>query len=81
MSTVSEALARFEDEHEYARQILMPEEDRLYLGEVKDVRPVLAASAVSALPSYREGLPRAVLEACPWRYRWSPPTFPAGARQ
>jgi hypothetical protein len=31
MSTFSEALARFEDEHEYARQILLPEEDRLAL--------------------------------------------------
>jgi len=34
-----------------------------YLGEVEDVRPVLARSAVFVLPSYREGLPRATIEA------------------
>lgn len=35
-----------------------------YLGEVRDVRPVLAAASVFVLPSwYREGLPRTILEA------------------
>jgi len=34
-----------------------------YLGELRDVRPVLAASHVLVLPSYREGTPRSVLEA------------------
>ncbi|MDC5855132.1 glycosyltransferase family 4 protein [Vibrio europaeus] len=34
-----------------------------YLGEVKDIREVLADSSVIVLPSYREGVPRSVLEA------------------
>jgi glycosyltransferase involved in cell wall biosynthesis len=34
-----------------------------YLGESSDVRPHIAASHVMVLPSYREGLPRAVIEA------------------
>jgi len=34
-----------------------------YLGELSDVRPVLAATSVYVLPSYREGTPRTVLEA------------------
>lgn len=34
-----------------------------YLGEVDDVRPYVAAASVVVLPSYREGLPRSVLEA------------------
>lgn len=34
-----------------------------YLGELSDVRPALARSHVFVLPSYREGTPRAVLEA------------------
>lgn len=34
-----------------------------YLGEVEDVRPVIAAHACVVLPSYREGLPRTLLEA------------------
>ena len=34
-----------------------------YLGQLDDVRPALAASAVYVLPSYREGTPRSVLEA------------------
>ena len=35
-----------------------------YLGETRDVRPFLAASAVFVLPSYyREGIPRSALEA------------------
>jgi glycosyltransferase involved in cell wall biosynthesis len=34
-----------------------------YLGEVDDVRPAVARSEVLVLPSYREGMPRSVLEA------------------
>lgn len=34
-----------------------------YIGEVSDVRPWLEKSSVFVLPSYREGLPRAGLEA------------------
>jgi glycosyltransferase involved in cell wall biosynthesis len=34
-----------------------------YLGETRDVRPYLAASTAYVLPSYREGMPRTVLEA------------------
>ena len=34
-----------------------------YLGETKDVRPFIANSSVYVLPSYREGLPRTILEA------------------
>jgi glycosyltransferase involved in cell wall biosynthesis len=34
----------------------------VYLGEMKDVRPVIAAASVIVLPSYREGTPRSVLE-------------------
>jgi len=34
-----------------------------YLGEVEDVRPYIKNSSVFVLPSYREGMPRSVLEA------------------
>ncbi|MBI4659278.1 MAG: glycosyltransferase family 4 protein [Verrucomicrobia bacterium] len=34
-----------------------------YLGEVKDVRSAIADASVCVLPSYREGLPRSVVEA------------------
>jgi glycosyltransferase involved in cell wall biosynthesis len=34
-----------------------------YLGELDDVRPALRASECLVLPSYREGMPRTVLEA------------------
>jgi glycosyltransferase involved in cell wall biosynthesis len=34
-----------------------------YVGRLDDVRPAIAASSVFVLPSYREGTPRAVLEA------------------
>lgn len=34
-----------------------------YLGDAEDVRPVLAAAGCVVLPSYREGLPRVLLEA------------------
>ena len=34
-----------------------------YLGEIDDVRGVVERAAVMVLPSYREGLPRSVLEA------------------
>jgi glycosyltransferase involved in cell wall biosynthesis len=34
-----------------------------YLGEVQDVRPIIRDCTVMVLPSYREGVPRSVLEA------------------
>ena len=34
-----------------------------YLGKLKDVRPAIESSSVYVLPSYREGMPRTVLEA------------------
>ena len=34
-----------------------------YLGETDDVRPYMAAASAVVLPSYREGLPRSLLEA------------------
>ena len=34
-----------------------------YLGQVDDVRPLIAAATAVVLPSYREGLPRSLLEA------------------
>lgn len=34
-----------------------------YLGQVEDVRPLLANATAVVLPSYREGLPRSLLEA------------------
>jgi glycosyltransferase involved in cell wall biosynthesis len=34
-----------------------------YLGTTQDVRPFIAASSAVVLPSYREGLPRSLLEA------------------
>lgn len=34
-----------------------------YLGKLEDVRPALAHSSVFVLPSYREGIPKTVLEA------------------
>ena len=37
--------------------------DVVYLGRLADVRPALADSSVYVLPSYREGMPRTVLEA------------------
>lgn len=34
-----------------------------FVGKIEDVRPIIAASTVYVLPSYREGTPRTVLEA------------------
>jgi glycosyltransferase involved in cell wall biosynthesis len=33
-----------------------------YLGETEDVRPYIASATALVLPSYREGLPRSLLE-------------------
>ncbi len=38
-----------------------------YLGVAGDVRPLIAAAHVCVLPSYREGIPRALLEAASMR--------------
>jgi len=37
--------------------------DIIYLGRLEDVRPALESATVYVLPSYREGMPRTVLEA------------------
>jgi glycosyltransferase involved in cell wall biosynthesis len=42
---------------------MMAEAGIEYLGEADDVRPYLAAAHVVVLPSYREGTPKALLEA------------------
>lgn len=34
-----------------------------YLGEIQDIRPIIAQSSCVILPSYREGIPRTLLEA------------------
>jgi hypothetical protein len=34
MGTIAEALARYEDEHEFARQILLPEEERTIITSI-----------------------------------------------
>jgi glycosyltransferase involved in cell wall biosynthesis len=44
--------------HEWEREGLID-----YLGEADDVRPYIAASGCVVLPSYREGVPRSLLEA------------------
>lgn len=41
---------------------LLGEGDVTYIGSCKDVRPHIAASSCIVLPSYREGLPRVLLE-------------------
>lgn len=51
-SIQSDELARFEEQ-----QLVE------YLGETRDVRPYIERSHIYVLPSYREGLPRAALEA------------------
>lgn len=48
------------------RKVLTQWEDEgivRHLGEVNDVRPHLAAASAVVLPSYREGMPRSLLEA------------------
>jgi glycosyltransferase involved in cell wall biosynthesis len=35
-----------------------------FVGAVEDVRPFLASASLVVLPSYREGIPRAAMEAC-----------------
>lgn len=51
-SIQSDELGRLEDQQLVA-----------YLGEMRDVRPYIEQSHIYVLPSYREGLPRAALEA------------------
>jgi glycosyltransferase involved in cell wall biosynthesis len=44
-------------------EMWLAEECVEYLGQVDDVRPYIAAATAVVLPSYREGLPRSLLEA------------------
>ncbi len=37
-----------------------------FLGHVEDIAPLMAAASIVCLPSYREGMPKALLEAAAW---------------
>jgi glycosyltransferase involved in cell wall biosynthesis len=58
----------FEDEldpiSEQSRRIISENKDVITLGYINDVRPVLLASDVFVFPSYREGFPNVVMQAC-----------------
>ena len=49
---------------ENTQQIILNNPNIIYEGFQKDIRPFLAASNVLILPSYREGFPNVVLQAC-----------------
>lgn len=52
-----------------------------YRGELSDVRPRMGECSVFVLPSYREGTPRAVLEAVATGLRLLPRMHPGAARR
>lgn len=57
----------FEDERDINTRIkneILSNKSIINLGFLQDVRPVLASSDVFILPSYREGFPNSVLQAC-----------------
>jgi glycosyltransferase involved in cell wall biosynthesis len=56
IDTSSSAIARAEIERWQADGVVE------YLGELADIRPAVEAASVVVLPSYREGMPRSVLE-------------------
>jgi glycosyltransferase involved in cell wall biosynthesis len=47
-----------------ARQLINDHPGIISLGYVQDVRPALAASDIFVFPSYREGFPNVVMQAC-----------------
>jgi hypothetical protein len=54
MGTMAEALARYEDEHEFARQFLLPEEGKLpYIDAMQGGYRWFRSSNVVCLEKYR----------------------------
>jgi glycosyltransferase involved in cell wall biosynthesis len=58
----------FEDEldpiSEESRRLIAENKHVITLGYINDVRPILVASDVFVFPSYREGFPNVVMQAC-----------------
>lgn len=46
------------------KEVILNREKIIYMGHQKDVRPFLHMSDIFVFPSYREGLPQSLLQAC-----------------